>query len=541
MHNIMGPVKTYKFPLVRSLKGQKTTLRYPLYMDFPLCTTGIIPYGFDSLVFYRRPDTKKPFGTSIPLYEYSVPQGWKVGNVISTGPNNLILASPQANITYDESHSGEVKIRATQKGYLCDGTTSLSAGDWMTITYTRPELKLTVNGATDLKLTCGQSAICNFTVENGNASCITYDWNVGNAGSWLYNGSAAPQIITTTNNTLTLQQVPCAEIPGNVSVALKVNNAVVRTLSVPVSLLMPQLSIAGPTELCNTGNYILENVPCNASVTWSTATNYVNMTPSGNSVTLDRIAPGNIVLKATLLNLCGGNILDVTKNVKVSSPPAVPLLGTITSDGYTKGIEKCNVITGQFSPGKYHCFVSFNAPTIDRVAWTHVGGSSNTANVLLPSSDGKNAEIRIYPGGGSGVWRVSASNACGSTLGNFGFYANVPCPLERIATQADAVNAKSNTTANVPLNGITLMPNPASSQITIAIDINDTGVTSTKNTTKLITGVRIYDVLGRLRKKHRYNRLSSVNVAIDDLASGLYFVEIITGTGSSKRNLNIVR
>ncbi|WP_375299632.1 T9SS type A sorting domain-containing protein [Niastella sp. OAS944] len=53
--------------------------------------------------------------------------------------------------------------------------------------------------------------------------------------------------------------------------------------------------------------------------------------------------------------------------------------------------------------------------------------------------------------------------------------------------------------------------------------------------------IKIYDVLGRLRTNRYYNRVSNVKVNISDLASGLYFVEIIMSNRSVRRNLSIKR
>ena len=409
----------------------------------------------------------------------------------------------------------------------------------ITITETPPTYALT---PASVPKVCGTALSQTFTItdvhNSGNVS--SYEWDLGSDNNgWLYNGAAAPRLITTTSPSLSLSAADaCTAALSNIVVRVTRPNGIFTSNTSVVSITAPQLSISGPTELCTTGNYTIENLPCNASVAWSTTyINYVNLLPSGNAVTLEKIAPGNIVLKATVTNLCSSDTLYVTKDVKVSGVPDNPLLGTFTTGGYTKGIETCNVLTGQFASGKYNGFVSFNAPTVDNVTWTYLGGSSGAANILLPSSDGKSAEIRIYPSGGYGAWRVSASNACGSSSGNFGFWANKTCPAERIAVQPDA----GNTATNVPSNGITLSPNPASSQITIAIDKNKATITAPNNTDDKITGIKIYDVLGRLRKNQRYNRVSNVNVTVNDLASGLYFVEIIMGNSSVKRNLNIKR
>jgi hypothetical protein len=392
----------------------------------------------------------------------------------------------------------------------------------ITVTETPPTYAL---APASIPKVCGTVFSQTFTITDvhNSGKVSSYEWDLGSDNNgWLYNGAAAPRFITTTSPSLPLTADACTATLSNIVVRVTRPNGTFTSNTSVVSAVMPQLSISGPAEMCATGNYTLENVPCNASVTWSANTNYVNIIPSGNSVTLERIAIGNIVLKATVANLCGNNTMEVTKNIKISSAPAKPLLGVFTTDGYTKGLERCNVLTGQFSSGKYHGFVSLNAPSVDRVTWTYTGGSSGTANILLPSSDGKSAEIRLYPSGAHASWQVSASNACGSTSAGFGFRANNPCPIERLATQPD------NTATNIPSNGITLMPNPASNQITITTDDK-------------ITGIKIYDLLGRLRTNRYYNSVSNVNVNISDLASGLYFVEIIMSNRSVKRNLNIKR
>src|SRR5688572_9170340 len=80
-----GAKKTFKFPFMRCLKGLAPQLiGLQPTPNYPICATGNVVYNTVKNARYKRTDDQTEFGGDIPLYEYSVPKGWKVGNVTST-------------------------------------------------------------------------------------------------------------------------------------------------------------------------------------------------------------------------------------------------------------------------------------------------------------------------------------------------------------------------------------------------------------------------------------------------------------------------
>jgi len=526
--------KIFSFPYIRSLKNITPTIYSPT-STLPICSTGNISYTVTKVAMYKKAGEDITFGSQIPYYEYSVPEGWKVADITSTGQNNYILAPPGSLITYDDLHNGEIKIRATQRGYLCDATAPPTAGDWVSIPFTRPTLKLTVNGNTSLQITCGTTSPFTFTVENGDPACLSYTWDLqSDNNNWLYNGNPAPRYIPTNTNSITLTPNFCTGAPTNVSVTPKSASSTLNPLTVPVTLGIPSLNISGADLICTSQNYTIPGLPCTATVNWSLSDPSVaSISVNGNDATVTNIKNGfRVTLTATISNICGANQV-VSKLIKVGAP-IESFNKTFTSGGATMGLDWCGDLISQYSPGKYNGYVNVDDQVSTKFTWKYLGyqGPANGTGILVPNADNKNVEIRVYPQGGNASWTLVRSNACGTFSTNFGFWANKICPEVRVATSPQNPDQSSD---------LSLSPNPASNQITIAIKKNTATITTPLTSNEKITGVKIYDILGRLRKNSVFNNAASVNINISDLSTGLYFVEIINGQSRVKRNLNITR
>jgi hypothetical protein len=506
-------IRTFKFPLIRSLKGLKPEYNYPANLQLPLCTTGNISYSSKTMVKYKRTDNSNEFGSYIPYYEYSVPAGWKVGSTVSTGQNNYIIGGPAETITYDELHSGEIKIRATQRNYLCSALPISSASEWFTIPFTRPALKLTVNGGTSLSLTCGASSPYTFTVENGNqASCLSYQWNLGSDNNnWLYNGNPAPQYISTTSNSLTLTPATCNGKPADVSATLKVNNTDFATLKVPVTLAIPTFNISGNDYLCNSENYEIGGLPCNATVNWSISNpSLAILTTNGNIANVKIVNDGTITLTATISGLCGTGNVVISKQILMGWPPQ----NNNGIGGMSEGQAFC--IGTRFNV--YTTMVTTNPPN-----WRVIGGTIEYTS--LP----EHIYIQLDNNPGGFAIMIDYVDVCGNL---------------RVSQRSGTKFYDGNCTGTpietrMQTNAVTVFPNPASSQVTIIMNRNNAIITNSAD--DKIKAIKIYDVTGRLRKKQQYNNATNVTINVSDLLNGIYFVEIINNHGSIRRNLNIKR
>lgn len=505
-----GSIKTFKFPKIKSLKGLKPEYNYPATIDLPLCNTGGFPYSGKKMVKYQETDNDTEFGSYIPFYEYSVPAGWKVGNTVSTGPNNYIMGGPAEIITYDELHSGEFKIRAIPLSATC--TADLLKGDWVTIPFTRPALNLTVNGGNSLNLTCGVSSPYTFTVGNGNlATCVSYQWDLGSDNNnWLYNGSPAPRYIPTTTNTLTLTPATCSGKPADVSVILKVNNADIATLKVPVTLTIPTFNISGSGNICTSENYSIGGLPCNATVNWSISNQLGLLTTNGNDANLQIQYDGWTTLTATISGVCGSGPIVLTKDILMGMPP------------------QNNSIIGGINEGQAFCIgTRFNVyttmTTTDPPNWVVLGGTIEYTS--LPQ--------HIY---------VQLDNSPGGFAIMVNYIDN--CGNIRTSQRSGQIINTGNCTGTpietrMQTNPVTVFPNPASSQVTIIMNSGNTVITNSAD--DKIKAIKIYDVTGRLRKQQKYNNATNVTINVSDLLSGIYFVEIISNQGSIRKNLNIKR
>ncbi|RBL88196.1 hypothetical protein DF182_16475 [Chitinophaga flava] len=136
-----------------------------------------------------------------------------------------------------------------------------------------PDLVLSPTSVTTI---CGASSTHTFTLSNPyNVTGITsYQWNLGSASNgWLYNGAPAPQLISTTTNSITLTADGCRTATlSDVEVRpMKGSTPYPRPFKATATTKQPtNLSIAGPDNIClGSGSYYIANLPCNAVVTWS--------------------------------------------------------------------------------------------------------------------------------------------------------------------------------------------------------------------------------------------------------------------------------
>ncbi len=77
-------------------------------------------------------------------------------------------------------------------------------------------------------------------------------------------------------------------------------------------------------------------------------------------------------------------------------------------------------------------------------------------------------------------------------------------------------------------------PNPASIDVSISSDPNVAPANQHD-----FSEVRVYDQSGNLKKVKQYNKVKSGKINISDLNIGTYWIEIISGTYSEKKQLYI--
>jgi len=534
-------VKKFSFPYIKSLKtGIKPVISGPPGGFSPaLCVTGNVPYTFN-MVKYRKIDDNGDFGNFITTYEYSVPAGWQVGGVVSTGPNNYIAAGPAATITYDQLHGGDVKIRVKQPPSDCfPNVNGLASGEWSSFTVSRAALSLLVNGGSSLNIRCGEATTNTFTLQNA-PSCVNgYQWNIGANNGFIYNGAAAPATISTTSNAIQLTtDCGSAVAVSQVSVSALINGTVVSSFSVPVVVNDPAptlIKVNGGTALCpqTTMTYVLTNLSCGATVNWTVnqsglTSGSIGVSPNSNSVTLTNFTPGatgSVSLSYSVTTNCSPK----TGSVSITVAPPVPGTPTIMSTMYPDDPYYPYVCPGQvggwqvaWTPNAWGFNWDYDINLFD-----YIGGGPPGGNLMLKPKTGYTV----------GVVYAQATSPCGSS--DWAHFV-VPAPPSWYCAGIGYRRA-TDERYRPDSAAYTLSPNPARDHLTITVKNNVMTADAKTGPGNFITEVRIYDLLGRVRKLQRFNKVTSAYITLTDLQTGVYFVEIASGAGKARKNLFITK
>lgn len=409
--------------------------------------------------------------TSFGDYEY-------VYNTVSSPQSYLMVAAiPVSNSASQTIYIRKIKIEITATAELTLSPTSLS-------------------------LTCGTTTAQTFTVSNPNnvQNITSYEWNLGSSSNgWVYNGSAAPQNISTSTNSISLTPT-CGSALSNVSVTVKVNNANYKTYTCTVTLTAPSMSINGSSSICSStpSSYYINNLPCNASVSWSISPSGI-VSPSCTScstTSLTKLANGAITLTATITNVCGLSRIQVTKNIAVGLPNVSSADALII---YSQPGDENEICRYQ---GTTYGFTVTNSSSVIWSAVSHLGGSWPSWN---QSDDDLYVEF-FTAAQQTLVMNLDASNACGSTTYDFGFVA-VDCG-GRLAPTKKAFKVS---------------PNPASNFV------NVTTVAKINLVNRPIREILVSDVSKNIILRRSFDNARSAQLNIASLKPGIYYLRIISG------------
>lgn len=140
-------------------------------------------------------------------------------------------------------------------------------------------------------------------------------------------------------------------------------------------------------------------------------------------------------------------------------------------------------------------------------------------------------------------WYVNNALSQSSANNTFDYY--FPCNISKTitcsGTNGCGTSALSNSITKIGecirATPYTLSPNPATSTVTVSGSASF--LKSTNSTIASINQIRIYDLRGILKKDKRFNNVRSAMIDISELTNGTYFVEIINGNNTEKRQLVI--
>src|SRR5690606_32671694 len=150
------------------------------------------------------------------------------------------------------------------------------------------------------------------------------------------------------------------------------------------------------------------------------------------------------------------------------------------------------------------------------VTWTRI--AANPSNTSW-SQVGNNLHFYFWAVNQTAVFRVSATNSCGTTSHDFGFKSIIcgsdPC-----------------------LTDYTVSPNPASGYITIVPNIP--APCDTYLTDPLIQEVSVYNSMGIIEKSQKFKeKTNSAVIETSNLFPGLYVVVIDDGTQKIRKTILI--
>jgi hypothetical protein len=289
-------------------------------------------------------------------YTWSLPSGW-------TGSSTTNIINTTASAT-----SGSITVSANN---VCGS----SVVQTLSVTVnTTPSTPSAISGS--ITICSGNTPSYSITTVAGATS---YNWTL--PSGWT--GSSSTNVINTT----------ASANSGNITVSATnmCGTSALQTLSVTVNTIPATPgSISGSVTICsgNTPSYSVATVAGAASYNWSlpagwtgsSATNIINATASANS--------GNVTVSAS--NMCGTSAVQ-TLSVTVNTTPATP--GSIS--GVT---SKCSG-----SPASNYSIVAVTGAT--SYTWSlPIGWTGSSATNIISATPGS-----------SGIFTVTATNACGTS------------------------------------------------------------------------------------------------------------------------------
>lgn len=360
----------------------------------------------------------------------------------------------------------------------------------VTITSTAPTPSFTLTPST-INKACGTALTQTLTVNNVNntAGVTSYVWNLGTAtNGWTYNGTAAPQTITTTTNTITLSAAACFSGLQNVTATAKIGTAAYSTNTSAVAKSSPSMSLSGVDPLCTSASFSISNVPCGSTVSWvSSNTNVATVSATGNPATVTKVNAGSVTITATV-NACS---------------QSVTLSKTFHVGGYSSGDY---VLSGPSSACPFQTLsYSVNIlPGATGYSWLY------PSNFSYQNGGNGNSYLTLQSGtatSGGGVVGVRVANACDAG----GSYS----------TRYVSVNSCGFT--------ITATPNPTADNVTIAITEQKIAASSNK-TKAMIYQLKVADQSGNLKKQYKYSGVSNTSISLKGLMKGMYTIQAFDGS-----------
>ena len=272
--------------------------------------------------------------------------------------------------------------------------------------------------------------------------------------------------------------------------------------------------ISGISILCTTNTYTIPGFPRGASVFWSALPfgRVIINSPTLPQTTVTRVSDGTVILTADITNACGGQPITLQKTITVGVPGVG---GSYFTNGQNQPLHiwfgnpstdynnSCNLQT---------TYTNMQITGATSVVWSKV--SSSPSNISW-SQNGNNINFYFWNVGQTAVFKCTTTNACGTTILNFGF-KSIDCSGGGGCEQ------------------FKVSPNPAISSLKVIVPNipppclsaanGDSKTTETFKRT--ITEIKIYDNSGNLKKIQMENKSKQATINLTGFKSGVYFIEI---------------
>lgn len=443
-----------------------------------------------------------------------------LNGLIQTGINST---NQQIGLTYFSDKTYQFNSISTSKPsinicsnllYINGAANSYVLIKKITITETTPAANFTLTPST-IAVQRGTSTSQTFTVNNINSTpgVTGYTWNIGTTpNGWVYNGSAAPAIINTSTNTLSLSSVTCANTISNISAIAIIGTTSYPTNSCLVSLSEPSYIINGSNLQCTatTQTYSLNTNPCNNNVVWSVNNSMVTLIPNGSSVDVstNTLNGGSFSLTANITGVNG--TVTISKQISVGPPPPITNIQT------TYSRFKCNVI-------KY-IFTVIGAESATNYQWYYRNITKGTGFTLFKNSSANFANSPVNDGSCDQIEiRVDATNACSITPVQYLFPSDLCPPF---------VDGSCT-----PTTALTISPNPSTGNIHLKL-VDQPNVIPANTHEKKIMTIRIVDKMGQIKKTFNGNGFDEMTIDLSSLPTDIYTILVFNGKEWISKQIN---
>lgn len=243
--------------------------------------------------------------------------------------------------------------------------------------------------------------------------------------------------------------------------------------------------VGGINSFCNSATYTASNLLPNTTVNWTaTPTGIVNLTPSGNQVTATKVTQGNVTLTASV-----NQLVNTAGSINIST---IPQVSSISASMY-----------GACSNGVQSWLVSAT-PNMASSNWQWTVDNPNSG-IYIVNPNVQTTYMDVSLGGGVSV---TYRDQCNEPSIRNGVTIYSPCG-HRFA----------------------ISPNPAYStmKVTVAPQIGTSGTSNAS-----ISQINIYDFQNNLKKQFTFGGVTTSQIDVSSLTTGVYIIEIFDSSSSTK-------